>query len=73
MHNTNKSVKKHVPLLQSVRTLDQLRERIRYLRCSLRMEDAYVYRTPTLVRFHDLRQPAEMGKAEVCPEGVSIN
>ena len=62
-----------MPLLQSVRILDQLRERIRYLHCSLGMEEAYVYRTPTFVRFHDLRQPAEMGKAEVRPEGVSIN
>ena len=62
-----------MPLLQSVRILDQLRERIQHLHCSLRMEEAYVYRTPTLVRFHDLRQPAEMGKAEVRPEGVSIN
>ena len=69
MYNTNKSVKKHLPLLQSVRILDQLRERIRYLHCSLRMEEAYVYRTPTFVRFHDLRQPAEMGKAEIRPEG----
>ena len=73
MYGINKSVKKHMSPLQSVRILGQLRERIRCLRCSLRMEEAYVYRTPTFVRFHDLPQPAEMGKAEVCPEGVSIN
>ena len=62
-----------MPPLRSVRIVGQLRERIRRLRCSLRMEEAYLYRTRTFVRFHDLRQPAEMGKAEVRPEGVSIN
>ena len=56
-----------MPPLQSVRILDQLRERIWYLHCSLRTEEAYVYRTLTLIRFHDLRQPAEMGKAEIRP------
>ena len=62
-----------MPPLPSVRIVDQLRERIRNLHCSLRTEDAYVYRTPTLMRFHDLRHLAEMGKAEIRPEGVSIN
>jgi len=32
-----------LPPLQSVKVLDQLRERIRYLHYSIRTEDAYVY------------------------------
>ena len=54
-----------MPPLQSVRILDQLRERIRYLHYSLRTEEAYVYWVRTFIRFHDLRHPAEMGKAEI--------
>ena len=65
MYSTNKSVKKHMPPLQSARILDQLRERIRYLHYSLRTEEAYVYWAKAFIRFHDLRHPAEMGKAEI--------
>ena len=65
MYSINKSVKKHMPPLQSVRILDQLRERIRYLHYSLRTEEAYVYRARAFIRFHDFRHPAEMGKAEI--------
>ena len=54
-----------MPPLQSVRILDQLRERIRYLHYSLRTEEAYVYWARAFIRFHELRHPAEMGKAEV--------
>ena len=43
MYSTNKSVKKHMPPLQSARILDQLRERICYRNYSLRTEEAYVY------------------------------
>ena len=43
MYGINKSVKKHMPLLQSARVLDQLRELVRYLHYSLRTEEAYVY------------------------------
>ena len=43
MYGINKSVKKHLPLLQSARILDQLRELVRYLHYSLRTEEAYVY------------------------------
>ena len=32
---------------------------------SLRMEEAYVYWARSFIRFHELRHPAEMGKAEV--------
>lgn len=54
-----------LPPLQSVRLLDRLRERIRYLHYSLRTEEAYVYWARAFIRFHRLRHPAEMGKAEV--------
>ena len=65
MYSNNKSVKKHMPPLQSARILDQLRERIRYLHYSLRTEEAYVYWARAFIRFHEVRHPAEMGKAEV--------
>ena len=65
MYSTNKSVKKHMPPLQSARILDQLRERICYRNYSLRTEEAYVYWAKAFIRFHDLRHPAEMGKAEI--------
>jgi integron integrase len=48
-----------------VRLLDRLRERIRYLHYSLRTEEAYVYWARAFIRYHGLRHPAEMGKAEV--------
>ena len=54
-----------MPPLQSARILDQLRERIRYLHYSLRTEEAYVYWAKAFIRFHDLRHPAELGKAEI--------
>ena len=43
MYSINKSVKKHMPHLQSARILDQLREQICYRNYSLRTEAAYVY------------------------------
>ena len=54
-----------MPPLKATRILDQLRERIRYLHYSLRTEEAYVYWARAFIRFHDLRHPAEMGKAEI--------
>lgn len=54
-----------LPPLKSVRLLDQVRERIRLLHYSLRTEEAYVYWARAFIRFHGLRHPAEMGKAEV--------
>jgi hypothetical protein len=36
---------------QSSRLLDQVRERIRYLHCSLRTEEVYLYWIPRFVRF----------------------
>ena len=48
-----------LPPLQSVKVLDQLRERIRYLHYSIRTEDAYVYWVRSFIRFMVLskRQP----------------
>jgi integron integrase len=54
-----------LPPLQSVRLLDQLRERIRYLHYSLRTEQAYVHWVRAFVRFHQLRHPRDMGQAEI--------
>lgn len=54
-----------LPPLQSVKVLDQLRERIRYLHYSIRTEDAYVYWVRAFIRFHGLQHPAAMGGAEV--------
>ena len=54
-----------MPPLQSVRILDQLRERIRYLHCSLRTEEAYVYWARAFIRFHGLRHPRVTGKVEI--------
>ena len=47
------------------RLLDQLRERIRYLHCSIRTEDAHVHWVRAFVRFHGLRHPRQMGASEV--------
>ena len=48
-----------------LRLLDQVRERIRYLHYSLRIEQACVHWVRAYVRFHGLRHPKEMGQAEV--------
>jgi Phage integrase, N-terminal SAM-like domain len=54
-----------LPPLKSVRLLDQLRERIRLLHYSLRVEEANVYQARAYSRFHGVRHPAEMGEAVV--------
>ena len=54
-----------MPALQSVKVLDQLRERIRYLHYSIRTEDAYVHWVRAFARFDGLRHPATMGGTEV--------
>src|SRR5689334_3623418 len=54
-----------LPPLQSVKVLDQLRERIRYLHYSRRTEDAYVHWCRAFIRFHGIRHPADMGGEEV--------
>ena len=54
-----------LPPLQSVRLLDQMRERVRYLHYSLRTEQAYVYWVRAFVRHLGMRHPRDMGQAEV--------
>jgi hypothetical protein len=54
-----------LPPLKSVKVLDQLRERIRYLHYSIRTEDVYVYWVCIFIRFHGRRHPATMGAIEV--------
>ena len=51
--------------LRSVRLLDQLRERIRYMHYSLRTEQAYVFWVRRFIHFHKLRHPRDMGPADV--------
>jgi len=54
-----------LPPLSSVKLLDQLRERIRYMHYSPRTEEAYVYWCRYFIRWHGLRHPAEMGGSDV--------
>lgn len=54
-----------LPPLQSARLLDQLRERIRLLHYSGRTEEVYVHWCRAYIRFHRLRHPKEMGRAEI--------
>ena len=60
-----KSGTQAAPALRSVKILDQLRERIRYLHYSLRTEEAYVHWVRAFIRFHGIRHPATMGAVEV--------
>ena len=53
------------PPLRSVRFLDQVRERIRYLHYSLRTEQVYVYWIKGFIRYHGCSRPAEMGGPEL--------
>jgi integron integrase len=64
-YTSMKSSSQPLPPLTSIRVLDQLRERIRYLHYSLRTEKTYVYWVRFYIRFHNRRHPAEMGEAEV--------
>jgi integron integrase len=54
-----------LPPLRSVRLLDQVRERIRYLHYSIRTEQVYVYWIKGFIRFHGCRHPSEMGGPEL--------
>ena len=54
-----------LPPLRSVRLLDQVRERIRYLHYSIRTEQVYVYWIKGFIRYHGCRHPAEMGGPEL--------
>jgi hypothetical protein len=61
MYSINRNGKHDKPALTSVRLLDQLRERLRYLHYSLRTEKNYVYWVRWFVRWHGVRHPREMG------------
>ncbi|MEO8102377.1 MAG: integron integrase [Betaproteobacteria bacterium] len=54
-----------LPPRQSMKVLDQVRERIRYLHYSLRTEEAYLYWTRYFIRWSQMRHPREMGADEV--------
>ncbi len=59
-----------LPPLRSVKVLDQLRERIRYLHYSLPTEQAYVHWVRAFIRFHGVRhrQPWAAAKSRhFCP------
>jgi integron integrase len=60
-----KNLTRPLPPLKSVRLLDQLRERIRYLHYTISTEQTYVYWVKGFIRFHGVRHPAEMGRAEI--------
>ncbi|WP_445666935.1 phage integrase N-terminal SAM-like domain-containing protein [Inhella proteolytica] len=47
-----------MPPLRSVRLLDQMRERLRYLHYSLRTGECYLYWCRLFIRFHGRRHPA---------------
>ena len=54
-----------LPPLQSVKILEQVRERVRYLHYSTRTEEAYLYWIRFFIRFSGMRHPREMGGDEV--------
>ena len=69
MNSYNKHEKVAAPALQSIRLLDQVRERVRYLHYSLQTEKVYLYWARFFIRWHgragQMRHPRDMGKAEV--------
>jgi site-specific recombinase XerD len=62
-------MKPGTPPLQSIRVLDQLRERIRYMHYSLSTEQVYVYWVRFFIRWSghggQMRHPRELGASEV--------
>lgn len=60
-----KNLTPSLPPLKSVRLLDQLRERVRYLHYTISTEKTYVYWVRAFIRFHRLRHPATMGRVEI--------
>lgn len=58
-------MKPRTPPLRSVRLLDQVRERARYLHYSLSTEKTYPYWVRFYIRWHGLRHPREMGPSDV--------
>jgi hypothetical protein len=59
-----------LPPLRAPKVLDQLRERIRYLHYSLRIEEVYVYWVLACIRLHGIRHPVTIagpeGEAFLC-------
>ena len=55
----------NLPRRRSVKVLDQLRERVRYMPYSIRTERAYVHWVFAYLRFHGQRHPATLGGTEV--------
>ena len=53
------------PPLQSVKILEQVRERVRYLHYSMRTEEAYLYWIRFFIRWSGMRHPKDMGADEV--------
>ena len=62
-------MKSGTPPLQSVRLLDQVRERIRYMHYSLSSEKVYLYWVRFFIRWHDrngtMKHPRDMGAPQV--------
>jgi hypothetical protein len=54
-----------LPALKSVKVIDQLRERIRYLHYSIRTEEAYVHWVRAFIRFHGMKHPSTLGREAV--------
>lgn len=53
------------PPLQSIRLLDQVRERIRYLHYSLNTEKLYVCWIKVFIRWHEMKHPRDMGAPQL--------
>ena len=65
MYSINKTDKSRKPPLTSVRLLDQVRERLRYMHYSLRTEKTYVFWIRWFIRWNGLRHPRDLGGKEV--------
>jgi integron integrase len=65
MYSFNRSGKGDRLPLQSMRLLDQVKERIRYLHYSLSTEQAYVFWVRRFIHWSGIRHPKDMGAAEV--------
>lgn len=69
MNSYKTPVKPGNPPLQSIRLLDQLRERIRYMHYSLSTEKVYVYWVRFFIRWHgrggQMKHPRSMGAPEI--------
>jgi Phage integrase, N-terminal SAM-like domain len=65
-----KSSSAPLPPLKSVKVLDQLPERIRYLHYSIRTEEGYVHWVRAFIRFHGLRHQRHCGRQRYCQAQV---